>query len=64
MKIRFRHGDYSLYKKEIKTKSGKKRIVRFFSKAEPDEGKPIELPKGYQVKLNKKTGLPYLKRKK
>ncbi len=60
----FRHGDYSLYKKEIETKSGKKRTVRFFSKAEPDEGEPIELPKGYKVKLNKKTGLPYLKKKK
>ena len=60
----FRHGDYTLYAKEIKTKSGKKRIVRFFSKAEPEEGEPIELPKGYKVEKNEKTGVPYLKKKK
>jgi len=60
----FRHGDYTLYAKEIDTKSGKKRTVRFFSKAEPEEGEPIELPKGYKVEKNKKTGVPYLKKKK
>lgn len=60
----FRHGDYTLYEKKIMTKSGKKRIVQFFSKGEPDEGKPIELPKGYVIKENKKTGIPYLKKKK
>jgi hypothetical protein len=60
----FRHGDYTLYEKEIDTKTGKKRRVRFFSKAEPDDAEPIELPKGFKVKENKKTGLPYLKKKK
>ena len=60
----FRHGDYTLYAIEIDTKSGKKRTVRFFSKAEPEEGEPIELPKGYKVEKNKKTGVPYLKKKK
>jgi len=60
----FRHGDYGLYEKEIKTKSGSKRKVRFFSKAEPEHAKPIELPKGYEVKKNKMTGLPYLRKKK
>lgn len=59
----FRHGDYILYEKEIETKSGKSRKVRFFSKAEPEEGSPIVLPKGYKVAKNKKTGVPYLKKK-
>ena len=59
----FKHKDYNLYEKEIEVKSGKKRTVRFFSKAEPDEGKPIELPKDYEVKENKKTGVPYLRKK-
>ena len=58
------HGDFLLYEKIIKTKGNQKRTVRFFSKAEPDEGKPIKLPKGYEVKENKKTGVPYLKKKK
>jgi len=60
----YTYEDYTLYKKKIETKSGKKRFVRFFSKAEPEEGEPSELPTGFEVKVNKKTGLPYLKKKK
>lgn len=60
----FIHGDYTLYEKEIETKTGKTKKVRFFSKAEPEEGEPIDLPKGYEVKEKVKTGLPYLKKKK
>ncbi len=60
----YTYEDYTLYTKKIETKSGKKRFVRFFSKAEPDEGEPSELPTGFEVKVNKKTGLPYLKKKK
>lgn len=60
----FKHGDFTLYRKTIETKDGKKKTVRFFSKAEPEEGKPIELPEGYEVKENPKTGIPYLKKKK
>jgi len=59
----YRHGDYTLYKKEVETSSGKKRIVHFFSKAEPDEGVPVESPAGFEVKVNKKTGVPYLRKK-
>ena len=60
----FRFEDYTLYKKEIETKSGSKRTVRFFSKAEPENAEPIDMPKGYEVRKNKKTGLPYLRKKK
>ena len=60
----FRHEDYTLYEKEMELKSGGKRIVRFFSKGEPEQSKPIKLPKGYEVKENKKTGVPYLRKKK
>ena len=60
----FRHKDYTLFEKTIKVPSGKIRIVRFFSKAQPEDSEPIELPKGYVVKVNKKTGVPYLKKKK
>ena len=60
----YQHGDYFLYEKKITVKSGQKRTVRFFSKTEPDEGKSIKLPKGYEVKENRKTGVPYLKKKK
>jgi len=60
----YQHGDYFLYEKKITVKSGQKQTVRFFSKTEPDEGKSIKLPKGYEVKENRKTGVPYLKKKK
>jgi len=63
-KIGHMYRDYTLYRKEIETTSGKKRIVHFFSKGEPDEGKPSELPTGFEVRVNKKTGVPYLKKKK
>ncbi len=60
----YRHGDYTLYEKKIKTKNGKKRKIHFFSKGKPDDGVAIKMPKGYGVKENKKTGVPYLKKKK
>jgi len=60
----FMYGDYSLYEKEITTKNSKKRLVRFFSKGEPDDAKPIDLPEGYEINENKKTGVPYLKKEK
>ena len=59
----FTHGDFRLYEKDITTPAGKTRTVRFFSKKTPDEGRPISLPEDYSVKVNKRTGLPYLKKK-
>jgi ERCC4-type nuclease len=60
----YMHGDYTLYEKQVKIGKGKKRVVHFFSKAEPEDGEPIDLPPGFEVKVNKKTGVPYLKKKK
>jgi len=60
----FKHGEYTLYRKEIKLQSDKKRIIHFFSKEKPDDGKKVSLPEGYKVKTNKKTGVPYISRKK
>ena len=60
----FRYKNYGLYKKEIKTKQGNVRVVRFFSKQKPADAMPIDLPNGFVVKVNKSTGLPYLKKKK
>jgi hypothetical protein len=59
----FTYKDFTLYEKEIKTKSNKKRIVRFFSKEKPEKAKPITLPDGYEV-INNTNGVPYLKKKK
>ena len=60
----YKHGDYTLYKKEIKTSTGKVRTVHFFSKKKPDIGEAVSLPDGYKVLINKKTKLPYLRKKK
>jgi len=60
----YRHGDYTLYVKDVETKSGKKRTIHFFSKGEPEKGGPVKLPKGYEVKVNKRTRVPYIKKKK
>ena len=60
----YRHEDYTLYEKTVEGPTGKVRTVRFFSKGEPDGAEPIDLPKGYEVKVNKKTGVPYLRLKK
>jgi Helix-hairpin-helix domain len=55
---------YTLYKREIGKYGGKKTTIHFFSKEKPDVGHPAQLPNGYQITVNKKTGIPYLKKKK
>lgn len=60
----YRYKGYTLYRKEIKLGSDKKRTIRFFSKEKPDDGKPVQLPDSYEVKVNRKTGVPYIRRKK
>ena len=60
----YRYGDYALYRKEITVGPGKKRTIHFFSRTELEDGGPVDLPKGYEVKVNKKTGVPYIRKKK
>ena len=60
----FKYKEYTLYRKEIVLQSDKKRIIHFFSKEKPDDGFKVKMPKGYEVKTNKKTGVPYISRKK
>ncbi|MEM0492944.1 MAG: helix-hairpin-helix domain-containing protein [Candidatus Thermoplasmatota archaeon] len=59
----YKHGEYTLYKKEITTPDGKKRVIHFFSKQKPLDSEPTDIPSGFEVKINKKTGLPYLKKR-
>jgi len=65
----YKHGSYTLYKKDVKTKSKKskkksKKEVYFFSKQKRNKAEPSDLPKGFEVKINRKTGVPYLRKKK
>jgi Helix-hairpin-helix domain len=55
---------YTLYKREIVRHNGKKTTIHFFSREKPDHGHPAQLPDGYYIAFNKKTGIPYLKKKK
>ncbi len=54
---------YTLYKREINKHDRKKTTIHFFSKEKPDMGHPAQLPEGYQITVNKKTGIPFLKKK-
>lgn len=56
----YKYNDYTLYSKPVRLKNGKLQIIYFFSKRKPKSGTPIALPNGYQVGVNKRSGLPYL----
>lgn len=59
----YRYGEYTLYTKEVELRGGRKQRIYFFSKKQPEDAKPCALPEGYEVKINKKNGLPFLKKK-
>jgi hypothetical protein len=54
---------YKLYVREVKLRSGKIQKIYFFSKKKPKHGTRCALPEGYKVAINKRSGMPYLKRK-
>jgi len=54
---------WTLYCKDVKLKGGKIQTIYFFSKRKPKSGNPCDLPSGYTVGVNQRTGLPYLKKK-
>lgn len=53
--------NYYLHSKEVKLRSGKKQMIYFFAK-EIKDGVLDQLPTGFIVVENKRTGLPVLKR--
>ncbi|KAA0003904.1 MAG: hypothetical protein FE048_00450 [Thermoplasmata archaeon] len=55
--------EYTLYTREVKLKGGKIQRIYFFSARKPKSGVPTDKPEGYNVKVNLKTGLPFLKKK-
>lgn len=52
---------YYLHGRLVTLKGGLKRKIYFFAKTQKD-GVLNELPEGFEVIENKKTGLPFLKR--
>jgi hypothetical protein len=54
---------YTLYKRKTGEHHGKNTTIHFFSKEKPSKGQITKLPDGYKVAVNRKTGIPYLKKK-
>ena len=53
---------YTLHKRSVTLKGGRVQTIYFFAKNPPKSGEPCDMPPGYVVGKNPKTGLPYLKR--
>jgi hypothetical protein len=60
----YKYGEYTLYSKDVKLKSGRIQTIYFFSKKLPENGVPSKKPDNYFVGIISKTGMPYLKKKK
>ena len=59
----YKYNEYTLYCKDVKLKHcDRLQTIYFFSKRQPKSGDPCDLPQGYIVELNKRTGLPLLKK--
>lgn len=59
----YHYGEYTLYTRDVKLRSGRTQTIYFFSKRTLDTGRPCSKPDGYIIGVNQKTGMPYLKKK-
>ncbi len=57
------HEGWTLYTREVELKGGRMQTIYFFSKRTPKSGRPCDKPDNMVVGVNKRTGLPYLKKK-
>ena len=60
----FRYENWILYKSKIILENGSNRTIHFFSKYRPNNEESCDLPKGFIVKINERTGLPFLRKDK
>lgn len=58
----FTHEGWTLYSRDVRLKGGRNQKIYFFSKRTPKSGTPCDKPANYTVGVNKRTGLPYLKK--
>jgi hypothetical protein len=54
---------WTLYRHDVKLKDGKTITVYYFSVRAPQRGTPCDLPEGYSVGVNKRTNLPYVRKR-
>lgn len=57
----FSYGKWKLYKKVITTFTKQKYPFYFFSKNTPKSGEPVDMPYGYEMKINSRSKMPYLR---
>ena len=55
--------DYTLYTREVNLRGGRTQRIYYFSKGTPKSGEPCDLPDGYKICENPKTGFAYIKKK-
>jgi hypothetical protein len=54
---------YTLYTRDVNLKGGRTQTIYFFSARTPKSGRACDIPPGYKVVENPRTGLPFLKKK-
>lgn len=54
--------EWTLFSRPVTLRGGHTRTIYFFSRNKPKSGQPTEMPDGYRVGVNGKTGLPFLKK--
>jgi len=57
-------GDYILNRRQIKMRNNSMRTLYYFSKGSSEKGTPCTKPEQYEISHNKRTNVPYLKKKK
>jgi len=52
-----------LYERDVRLSDGRTVTIYFFSVRTPKKGTPCDLPKNCSVGVNKRTNLPYVKKR-
>ncbi len=62
MQMAYTTDGYTLHTRDVTLKGGREQTIYFFARNKPKSGKPCDMPVGYKVGKNPRTGLPYLKK--
>lgn len=57
------NNEWKLFTRMVTLRGGMNQQIYYFSRGKPKSGKPTDMPTGYKVGINKRTGLPYLAKK-
>ena len=59
----FKFYNWTLYTRDVQLKGGRSITIYFFSTRVPKSGTACDMPEGHTVGVNKRTGLPYVRKK-